>query len=115
MITIKNVITGLIFQAEDSSGLEMLANFKGTLEAVKYPEDLKDEVANIYKEPELTTDEERLLGADNQADEVKSLAQRTVPELKARLGELGITYPNNAKKKDLLALLENDNKKEVQE
>ncbi len=105
MITIKNVDTGLIFRVEDEAGLEMLANFKGTLEAVDYSEDLKYAVEKIYKEPEMTTDEEKLLGVDKNIDNVKSLKDFTIPVLKSKLDELGIKYQNNAKKDDLIALL----------
>lgn len=103
MITIKNINTNYIFQVNDNVGLEMLANFKGTLEAVKYNEDLKDKIKNIYLENDLTSDEERLLGNNK-----KTMNDYTIPELKAELNKLGITYASCAKKLDLYNLLLNN-------
>lgn len=47
-----------------------------------------------------------LNGAEQQADDEGGTLPRTVPELKSALDELGIEYPENAKKADLVALYE---------
>lgn len=47
--------------------------------------------------------------------EGKALQDYTVPELKAKLDNMGITYSKSAKKADLIALFDTDKKEEAAE
>lgn len=54
------------------------------------------ESSEIEKEPDV---------AEEVVEEDKNLDELTVAELKARLDELGVTYPTNARKQDLIDIL----------
>lgn len=54
------------------------------------------ESSEIEKEPDVV---EEVVEEDEKLDEL------TVPELKARLDELGVTYPTSARKQDLIDIL----------
>lgn len=54
------------------------------------------ESSEIEKEPDVT---EEVVEEDENLDEL------TVAELKARLDEMGVTYPTSARKKDLIDIL----------
>lgn len=56
----------------------------------------KTESSEIEKEPDV---------AEEVVEEDESLDELTVAELKARLDELGVTYPTNARKQDLIDIL----------
>ena len=56
----------------------------------------KTESSEIEKEPDAT---EEVVEEDEKLDEL------TVAELKARLDEMGVTYPTSAKKQDLIDIL----------
>lgn len=56
----------------------------------------KKEPSEIEKEPDVV---EESIEEDEKLDEL------TVPELKARLDEMGVTYPTSAKKQDLIDIL----------
>lgn len=62
-----------------------------------------DGVENTIKEPSKIENEpdvaEEVVDADENLDELK------VAELKARLDEMGVTYPTKAKKQDLIDIL----------
>lgn len=59
-------------------------------------ENTKTEPSEIEKEPDV---------AEEPVEEDENLEDLTVAELKARLDELGVTYPTNAKKQDLIDIL----------
>lgn len=65
---------------------------------------LADELAvNAEKEPsEIEKDPDVV---EEPIEEDEKLDKLTVPELKARLDELGVTYPTSAKKQDLIDIL----------
>ena len=54
------------------------------------------ESSEIEKEPDVV---EESIEEDEKLDEL------TVPELKARLDEMGVTYPTSARKQDLIDIL----------
>lgn len=56
----------------------------------------KTEPSEIEKEPDVV---EEPIEEDEKLDEL------TVAELKARLDEMGVTYPTNARKQDLIDIL----------
>ena len=56
----------------------------------------KTEQSEIEKETDVV---EEPIEEDEKLDEL------TVPELKARLDEMGVTYPTNARKQDLIDIL----------
>lgn len=56
----------------------------------------KTEPSEIEKEPDVA---EEVVDADENLDEL------TVAELKDRLDEMGVTYPNSARKQDLIDIL----------
>ena len=60
------------------------------------PENIKTEPSEIENEPDVA---EEVVDADENLDEL------TVAELKARLDDLGVTYPTKAKKQDLIDIL----------
>lgn len=59
---------------------------------------LVDSIATI----ESTAPETEVVKDDEVNENIDEL---TVPELKARLDELGVTYPTNARKQDLIDIL----------
>ncbi|MGK4109092.1 HeH/LEM domain-containing protein [Enterococcus cecorum] len=56
----------------------------------------KTEPSEIEKEPDV---------AEEVVEEEENLDELTVPELKKRLDEMGVTYPTKAKKQDLIDIL----------
>ena len=56
----------------------------------------KTESSEIEKEPDV---------AEEPIEEDKKLDELTVAELKARLDEMGVTYPTSARKQDLIDIL----------
>ncbi|MDZ5548249.1 HeH/LEM domain-containing protein [Enterococcus cecorum] len=60
------------------------------------PENTKTEPSEIEKEPDV---------AEEVVEEDEKLDELTVQELKARLDEMGVTYPNSARKQDLIDIL----------
>lgn len=54
------------------------------------------ESSEIEKEPDV---------AEEVVEEDENLDELTVAELKARLDEMGVTYPTNARKQDLIDIL----------
>ncbi|CAI3483223.1 hypothetical protein CIRMBP1294_01768 [Enterococcus cecorum] len=64
---------------------------------------LADELANAEKEPSEIGKEPDV--AEEVVEEDEKLDELTVPELKARLDEMGVTYPNSARKQDLIDIL----------
>lgn len=56
----------------------------------------KKESSEIEKEPDVV---------EEPIDEDENLEELTVPELKARLDEMGVTYPTSARKQDLIDIL----------
>lgn len=64
---------------------------------------LVDELANAEKEPSEIGKESDV--AEEVVEEDENLEDLTVAELKARLDEMGVTYPNGARKQDLIDIL----------
>ena len=65
---------------------------------------LADELAvNAEKEPSEIEKEPDVVEEPIEEDE--KLDELTVPELKARLDEMGVTYPTSARKQDLIDIL----------
>nr|DAL20036.1 MAG TPA_asm: HeH/LEM domain [Caudoviricetes sp.] len=64
---------------------------------------LADELVNAEKEPSEIGKEPDV--AEEVIEEDEKLDELTVPELKARLDEMGVTYPNSARKQDLIDIL----------
>lgn len=64
---------------------------------------LVDELANTEKEPSEIGKEPDV--AEEVVEEDEKLDELNVPELKARLDEMGVTYPNGARKQDLIDIL----------
>lgn len=64
---------------------------------------LADELVNAEKEPSEIEKEPDV--AEEVVEEDEKLDELTVPELKARLDEMGVTYPNSARKQDLIDIL----------
>ena len=64
---------------------------------------LVDELANAEKEPSEIGKEPDV--AEEVVEEDEKLDELTVQELKARLDEMGVTYPNSARKQDLIDIL----------
>ncbi|MEQ3473247.1 HeH/LEM domain-containing protein [Enterococcus cecorum] len=56
----------------------------------------KTESSEIEKEPDV---------AEEVVEEDEKLDESTVAELKARLDEMGVTYPTSARKQDLIDIL----------
>lgn len=56
----------------------------------------KTEPSEIEKEPDV---------AEEVVEEDENLNELTVAELKARLDEMGVTYPTSARKQDLIDIL----------
>lgn len=56
----------------------------------------KTEPSEIEKEPDV---------AEEVVEEDENLDELTVPELKDRLDEMGVTYPTSARKQDLIDIL----------
>ncbi|CAI3364980.1 HeH/LEM domain-containing protein [Enterococcus cecorum] len=59
--------------------------------------------ANVEKEPSEIGKEPDV--AEEVVEEDEKLDELTVAELKARLDEMGVTYPNSARKQDLIDIL----------
>ncbi len=59
-------------------------------------ENANTEPSKIEKEPDI---------AEEVVEEDENLEDLTVAELKARLDEMGVTYPTKAKKQDLIDIL----------
>lgn len=64
---------------------------------------LADELANAKTEPSDIGKEPDV--AEEVVEENENLDELTVAELKARLDEMGVTYPNSARKQDLIDIL----------
>ena len=64
---------------------------------------LADELVNAEKEPSEIGKEPDV--AEEVVEEDGKLDELTVPELKARLDEMGVTYPTSARKQDLIDIL----------
>lgn len=62
-----------------------------------------DGVENTIKEPSEIEKEPDV--AEEVVEEEENLDELTVPELKKRLDEMGVTYPTKAKKQDLIDIL----------
>ncbi len=60
-------------------------------------------VDNTKTEPSETENEPDV--AEEVVEEDENLDELTVAELKARLDEMGVTYPNSARKQDLIDIL----------
>lgn len=64
---------------------------------------LADELANAEKESSEIEKEPDV--AEEPIEEDEKLDELTVAELKARLDEMGVTYPTSARKQDLIDIL----------
>lgn len=64
---------------------------------------LADELANAEKEPSEIGKEPDVV--EEVVEEDENFEDLTVAELKARLDEMGVTYPNSARKQDLIDIL----------
>lgn len=76
------------------------------------------EKSTVYEQIVEDTDkkEEAETEIETEAEEKeKALQDYTVPELKAKLDNMGITYSKSAKKADLIALFDTDKKEEAAE
>ena len=85
----KDVKTGAIIVTDSVLGGDWVLADELAVNAEKEP-------SEIEKEPDVV---EEPIEEDEKLDEL------TVPELKARLDELGVTYPTKAKKQDLIDIL----------
>lgn len=85
----KDVKTGAIIVTDSVLGGDWVADDG-------IPENTKTEPSEIENEPDVA---EEVVDSDENLDEL------TVAELKARLDEMGVTYPTKAKKQDLIDIL----------
>ena len=85
----KDIKTGAIIVTDSVLGGDWVADDG-------IPENTKTEPSETENEPDVA---EEVIGADENLDEL------TVAELKARLDEMGVTYPTKAKKQDLIDIL----------
>lgn len=85
----KDVKTGAIIVTDSVLGGDWVAD-DGVVD------NTKTEPSEIENEPDVA---EEVVDSDVKLDEL------TVPELKARLDEMGVTYPTKAKKQDLIDIL----------
>ncbi|MCJ0600294.1 HeH/LEM domain-containing protein [Enterococcus cecorum] len=84
----KDIKTGAIIVTDSVLGGDWVAD-DGVENTIKEP-------SEIEKEPDVT---------EEVVDEDENLDELTVPKLKARLDEMGVTYPTKAKKQDLIDIL----------
>ena len=85
----KDVKTGAIIVTDSVLSGDWVPADELAVNAEKEPSD-------IGKEPDL---------AEEVVEEDEKLDELTVQELKARLDEMGVTYPNSARKQDLIDIL----------
>ncbi|CAI3278991.1 hypothetical protein CIRMBP1271_01551 [Enterococcus cecorum] len=85
----KDVKTGAIIVTDSVLGGDWIADDG-------IPENTKTEPSETENEPDV---------AEEVVEEEENLDELTIAELKARLDDLGVTYPTKAKKQDLIDIL----------
>ena len=85
----KDIKTGAIIVTDSVLGGDWVLADELAVNAEKEP-------SEIEKEPDV---------AEEVVEEDENLDELTVAELKARLDEMGVTYPNSARKQDLIDIL----------
>lgn len=106
----KDIKTGAIIVTDSVLGGDWVAD-DGVENTIKEPSEIEKEpdvaddglAENTETEPSEIENEPDV--AEEVVDEEENLDELTVPELKARLDEMGVTYPTKAKKQDLIDIL----------
>lgn len=107
---IKYKPTGNVFDLPEAEARRIYIEDKGfnyeVLDGKIEIEDKNVEKTSVYNKIVEEDKQEETKDGENEKSEEKSLESYTVPELKAALDELNIEYPKNAKKAELIALLD---------
>lgn len=106
---IKYIPTGNVFDLPEAEARRIYIEDKGfnyeVLDGKIEIENENVEKTSVYNKIVEEDKQEEEKDGENEKSEEKSLESYTVPELKAKLDELNIEYPKNAKKAELIALL----------